>query len=233
MKRVICLMLAGSAVLAGCGGDDDPAPETPVVTPTTEKTPAISKQDFIEQGDGICAEVNAALGALDSTDAEATAERADLYDGMVDKLRGLGKPDDEAGLDAVLSSGDDLAAAESDAADAADQGDDTALAAAESEASASQAEFAAAASDYGFEECGQGATAPGAAGVTTPGTATAPVAPVTPAPVTPTTPAPSTAAPAPSGGTSEGTSPGAGTAGGGTAGGATGGTSGSGGVGPG
>ena len=224
MKRAICLMiLLAAAVTAGCGGDDS-EPETPVTTPTVDEAPSqVSKEAFITGGDGVCAEVNAALGSL-STETTSAGQRADLYDGMVDRLRDIGTPDDDTGLDEFYDAADDLVAAEQDAADAAQDGDDAALAAAQTEAATAGENFSEAAASYGFEDCGQGATS----------TVTAPSAPVTDAPVVPADPVPTTpaapVAPAPDPGT---TGAGGGTTGdtGGAAG--TGGTSGSGGVGPG
>jgi hypothetical protein len=208
MKRAICLMaFAPVVLLAACGGDGDDT-TTPALTPTVETPQNLSKAEFIQQGDGICAEVNAALGTLTSagTDVSAAAsQRADLYEGMIDRIRGLGKPSDETGLDDFLNAGDDLVAAEK-------AGSDTASA---------LADFQSAASDYGFQDCGQGPSAPSTS-ATAPSAPGAPVAPVTPVtPVAPATPAPAPTTPsAPSGGA-------------GTGGGTGGGTSGSGGVGPG
>ena len=225
MKCAICLLAFSASVLAaGCGGEDS-APETPITTPTVEDTSSrISKEEFITGGDGVCAEVNAALGSLSAEPASAAGQRADLYEGMVDRLRDIGTPDDDTGLDEFYDAADDLVAAEQDAADAAQDGDDTALAAAQTEAATAGENFSEAAASYGFEDCGQGATS----------TVTAPSAPVTDAPVVPAEPVPTTpaapVAPAPDPGT---TGAGGGTTGdtGGAAG--TGGTSGSGGVGPG
>jgi hypothetical protein len=219
------MTLVPVVLLAGCGGDDS-APETPIVTPTVEEPTELSKEQLITAGDGVCAEVNAALGSLSSeaTDAASAAgQRADLYEGMMDRLRDLGVPEDRAGLDEVLSAGDDLIEAEQDAEEAAVDGDDTALASAESEAATAGATFSDAATSFGFEDCGQGPTAPVTAAPDP--SATAPVVPAEPVPTTPA--APVTPAP-PSGGAGTDT----GTDGGGT--GDTGGTTGgSGGVGPG
>jgi uncharacterized membrane protein YgcG len=234
MKRAIWLMTVFSVALlgiAGCG-DDDSAPETKIVTPTVDAPGQQSKEQFITEADGICAEVNAALGSLSesttTSEADAASQRADLYEGMMDRLRGLATPDDDAGLDQFLSAGDELAAAEADAAQAAQDGDDTSLAAAESDAAAAGTTFSSAATDYGFEDCGQGATTPSTT-VTSPSTA----APVVPAEPVPAAPAPAPVTPTTSPGS---TGTGGGTTGSGTdtGGGTTGdGTSSSGGVGPG
>jgi hypothetical protein len=232
MKRAICLVATiPLAVLVGCGGGDDSSP-TQVLTPTVETPTALSKENFIKGGDGICAEVNAALGSLSNSSADSastTAQRADLYEGMIERLHGLGNPTDDTGLDDFYSAGDDLVSAQKSAESAAGQNDATSLASAESEVASAEANFQSAASAYGFQDCGQGPSTPSTS-TETPATVT-PAAPTTPA--APVTPAP---APAPTGGATTGGGTGGATGGGtGTGtGGGTGGTSGgSGGVGPG
>jgi hypothetical protein len=240
------MTLIPAALVLGCGGGDDSTPKTEIVSPTVQEPTALSKEQFIKQADGICAEVNAALGTLSNTTSSAidARQRADLYQGLIEKLRGLGRPKDDSGLDQVLSDGDDIVSAQKQAEQATRNGDDTALASAQSEASSAEAAFSSAADSYGFKECGQGPSTSSST-VTTPssGVPATPSAPVTttPAPVAPSAPtggAPTPAAPTGSatsgGGTTGGGTTGTGTAGGGaTGGGATGGTSGSGGVGPG
>jgi hypothetical protein len=222
---IAALMLA----VAGCGGDDD-SPDETVLTPTSGTPQTTSKADFLRDGDAICAEVNAAIGTIQSTSvsdpSSIVGQEADLYEGMMQRLEGLGRPSDDEGLDDVLDAGNALVNAERDAELAAQRGDDAGLAEAESEASSALGDFQAAAEAYGFSECGQSPEAP-----SVPGTApaTAPVAPA-PAPsvvpTTPVTPTPTTPAP-PTGGAGEGGGTGGGT------GGDTGDTGGTGGIGPG
>jgi len=204
MKRAICLMtLIPMAILAGCGSGGD-STQTQIATPTVKTQTSISKAQFIKEGDGICAEVNAALGSLSSSSTTSSAsvaqQRAALYQGMIERLRGLGTPDDQTGLDQVLSSGDDIVSAEQKVETATTNNDSAALASAENEAASAEAAFSSAASSYGFQDCGGGPTTPSST-ATTPSTA----APVTPAAPTTVTPAPV----APSGGTG-GTSGGSG-----------------------
>jgi hypothetical protein len=219
MKRALCLIAAVPLVaFGGCGDDDDSASETPVLTPTVSEPAPLSRENFITAADGICAEVNAALGTLASSDTDTSTvseQRADLYEGMMERIEGLGTPTDDAGITDFLDAGNALV-------DAEQGGDSTEIASAE-------LQFSSAASDVGFEDCGQGPSTPSTAPAT--GVPSAPTAPATP--VTPTAPATAPAPTAPSGGAGTGT--GGGTAGGGTGtgGGTGGGTSGSGGVGPG
>jgi uncharacterized membrane protein YgcG len=241
MRRAICLtgVFAALLVVSGCGGGDDSLPETPVLTPTAESPTTLSKDDFISQADGICAEVNAAVGTVDasSTDAaSAISQKADLYSGMLERIKSLGQPDDDTGLSDFYSAGDDLVQAEDDAKLAAERGDDAALASAESDASSALSSFQSAADAYGFQDCGQGPSAPSST-TTTPSTVT-PVTPTTPVPTTPVapapTPAPAAPPPPPSGGANTGGGSTGGATGGGTSGGgSTGGGSSSGGIGPG
>jgi hypothetical protein len=219
--------------VSGCGGGDDSPSESSNLTPTAA-TPTLSKADFISQADDICAEVNAAVGTVDSgtTDAaSAVGQKADLYEGMIERIKGLGDAASDSALSDFFSSGDDLVQAEKDAQLAAERGDDAGLATAESDASTALSSFQSAAQSYGFQECGQGPSAPTtstpgvpATGTVVPPTTTTP-GPVAPAPAAPVAPAPPPPAP-PSGGAGTG----GGAAGGGSSGG---GSSGSGGIGPG
>jgi hypothetical protein len=220
MRRAFILVAAPIAcalLAAGCGDDDSPS-ET-VLTPTSGTPQTVTKADLLSEGDGICAEVNAAVGAVSAsavTDASSLAsQRADLYDGMIDSLRALGTPSDDDGLDQFFDAGDDLVSAERDAELAAQRGDDSGLAEAETEAGSALDSFQSAAEAYGFSECGQPpeAVTPGDETATVPvpaGPGPTPLAPA-PAPV-PTTPAP------PTGGAGEGGGDTGGGTGGGTGG---------------
>jgi hypothetical protein len=172
MKR---LLLHSGAVglvafaIAGCGGGDDEETTAAPTTTAAEVPAALSKEELIAQGDGICAEVNAAVGTVSATDAAAASQSvqvADLYAGMVERLRSLGRPsDDSTGYDEFIGATEQLGQAESDVQLAAERGEEEALTAAESDASSALASFQSAASAYGFTECPEGpsAPAPGAA----------------------------------------------------------------------
>jgi uncharacterized membrane protein YgcG len=237
-KILVALGVSAVLLVAGCGGDDDSLPETPVLTPTEGASADLSEAEFVEQADEVCAEVNAAVGTVDAstTDvASAVGQKADLYEGMVERIRDLGQPADDPDLDEFFAAGDALVQAEQDAQLAATRGDDAGLASAEAEASAALEDFQAAAESYGFQECGQGPSAPSTipgSPATAPAPSVTPVAP--PATVTPAAPpAPAPVAPAAPTVPSGGAGTGGGTGGSGGGGSTGGGNSGSGGIGPG
>src|SRR4051794_500559 len=96
-KKTIPLLLAALLALAvaGCGGGGET--ETTAAS-TVEEPQKLTKAELIEQGDGVCAEVNAAVGALSSEIAESavpetTEKTANLYTGMVERLQELGTPE--------------------------------------------------------------------------------------------------------------------------------------------
>jgi hypothetical protein len=155
--------------IAGCGGGDGDGDTTPAVAPAVETTAALSKEELVAQGDAICAEVNAAVGTLASTDVGGGAtQAAELYEGMAERLVDLGAPsDDSAGYSEFSAAAEGLAQAESDVQLAAERGEDAALVTAETEASSALASFQSAATAFGFEQCGEGPSAPvsGSSGV--------------------------------------------------------------------
>jgi uncharacterized membrane protein YgcG len=225
--------------IAGCGGGDDDTTAPPATAPV-ETPVALSKEELIEQGDGICAEVNAAIGTVTTTGSGGASQAiqvADLYSGMVERLKGLGAPDDDsAGYSELIAAGEQLAQAESDVLLAAERGEEEALAAAETEASSALTSFQAAATSYGFEQCGEGPSVPvpgdaaGEAPVEEPGEGIEEeVLPEAEEEVEEVAPEAGGAAPTEEGGTGGGAPAGGGTAGGGE----TGGGGSSGGVGPG
>jgi hypothetical protein len=149
-------------LVAGCGGggDDDSTESTAV---TTAAPTALSRAELIEQGDAICAEVNAAVGTVGSSSAETgspSAQAADLYSGMIASLNNLGTPQETDGYAEFSSAAEELATAENEVKLASERGDTAALEAAESSASSSLTSFQDAASEYGFEDCSEGPSAP-------------------------------------------------------------------------
>jgi hypothetical protein len=161
-----CLIVAAPAAalaLAGCGGGGGGETTASAPVTTTEATPSLSKAELISQGDAICAEVNAAVGTLGASEAGSASQvsqAADLYSGMVERLKGLGTPGEAEGYDEFMSAADELAQAESDARLASERGEEAALATAQSEASAALTSFQEAATAYGFKDCGEAPSPP-------------------------------------------------------------------------
>lgn len=171
-NKTILLLLAALVALAiaGCGGGGDET-ETTVAT-TTEEPEKLTKAELIERGDDICAETNAAVGALDAEPEESavpeTIEKtANLYTGMVERLQELGAPEgDESSYMKFMEAAEELAKVEGEVKLASEREDTAALGEAATEAAPALEEFETQAEIYGFEECSEG---PGAVTPSTPG----------------------------------------------------------------
>lgn len=167
-RRLLPILLLVALALAGCGGggDDDSTAAAPAAT--TEAPAALSKEELIAQGDAICAEVNAAVGTVGSTSSGASDQAgqvASLYDGMVERLQGLGAPsDDSTGYPEFIAAAEQLSQAESNVSLAAGRADEEALASAEAEASSALSSFQSSAVAFGFEQCGEAPAAPAPSG---------------------------------------------------------------------
>jgi hypothetical protein len=153
-------------LVAGCGGGggDDSSEST---TTTVAAPKALSKTELIEQGDAICAEVNAAVGSVGSSSTENSSpasQAADLYSGMVASLNNLGTPQETEGYAEFSSAAEELAKAEDEVKLASERGDTAGLEAAESNASEALTSFQNAASEYGFSDCSEGPSAPATSG---------------------------------------------------------------------
>jgi hypothetical protein len=147
-------------VIAGCGGGGDETETT--TTPTVEEPVALTKDELIDEGDGICAEVNAAVGALaasettEGSSAEETEKIANLYTGMVERLQDLGAPEGDDGSYAkVMEAAEELAKVEGEAKLAAEREDLEAMEEARGEAAVALEEFQTQAEIYGFEDCSE------------------------------------------------------------------------------
>jgi hypothetical protein len=158
--KTLLLLLAAliALVVAGCGGGGDE--ETETTTPTVEEPAALTQDELIEQGDGICAEVNAAVGALTSSESEEAGSPeqsekvANLYLGMVERLQELGAPEEADSDYAKFSEAtEQLAKVEGEMKLAAEREDLPAMEEAGQEASAALEEFQSQAAIYGFEDC--------------------------------------------------------------------------------
>lgn len=158
---IVALPLATIAI-AGCGGGGDDDETTASAPATTAAPPALTKAELIEQGDAVCAEVNAAIGTVASS-AEAgdqVTQVAGLYTGMVDSLKNLGAPDETDGYSEFVTAAEEFATAEDEVKLASERGDEAGVLSAESKAASAFASFQTAAQNYGFEECGEGPSAP-------------------------------------------------------------------------
>ena len=223
-------------LVAGCGGGGDDE-STESTAATTEAPAALSKAELIEQGDAICGEVNAAVGAAGAGEGsgDAVAQVAGLYSGMVASLNNLGAPEEKEGYTEFSEAAEELATAENEVKLAAEREDAATLEGAESNASSALTSFQNAASEYGFKDCGEGPSAPvatapsGEPGEAEAGIEAETVEPEAVEPEPEAEPAPEVA---PETGGAGGATEGGGTAGAPEAGGGTGGGS-SGGIGPG
>lgn len=152
--------------MVGCGGGG--GGDSSESTATNASAPrALSKAELIEQGDAICAEVNAAVGSVGSSEAENSSpasQAADLYSGMVASLNNLGTPQETDGYAEFSSAAEELAKAEDEVKLASERGDTAGLEAAESNASEALTSFQNAASEYGFKDCSEGPSAPATSG---------------------------------------------------------------------
>ena len=160
-KLLLALPIAALAIV-GCGGGGDDSTAT-TAAPTEATTTALSKAELIEQGDAICAEVNAAVGTVGASSAETgspAAQVADLYGGMIASLTNLGTPAETDGYAEFSSAADELSTAENEVKLASERSDAPGLESAESNASAALASFQEAAEEYGFGDCSEGPSAP-------------------------------------------------------------------------
>ena len=149
-------------LIAGCGGGGGETTESTAAAAAPAPL-TLSKADLIKQGDAICAEVNAAVGTLSSTASEGAsqiAQEAELYKGMVERLKGLGTPEEPEGYDQFIAAADELAQAQGNAALAAARGESESLETAQTEASSALSSFQSAAAEYGFEDCSEAPSAP-------------------------------------------------------------------------
>lgn len=160
-KLLLALPIAALAI-TGCGGGGDDSTATTAAS-TEATTTALTKAELIEQGDAICAEVNAAVGTVGASSAETgspAAQVADLYSGMISSLKNLGTPAETDGYAEFSSAADELASAEGEIKLASERSDTPGLETAESNASSVLSTFQEVAQEYGFKECGEGPSAP-------------------------------------------------------------------------
>lgn len=161
--KTILILLAVLAALfvAGCGGGGG-GETTESTAATTEEPTTLSKEELIKQGDAICGEVNAAVGALSGETSETAVQgqiekTSNLYTGMIERLKELGTPEGDSGEYAKFwESAEELAKVEGEVKLAAEREDTTALGEAASKAAPALEEFESQAGVYGFEDCSKG-----------------------------------------------------------------------------
>ena len=159
----IAIPLAALAV-AGCGGGGgDTSEATQAKKP--EEPAKLSKAEFITRGDGICGEVNSAVGSIDTSESEAAsseqvAEVASLYTSMIERLAKLGTPSEMDGYAEFSEAAEELAKAEGEVKAAAEKEEPGALEEASNAAVPALENFQNEAAIYGFEDCSEGPQAP-------------------------------------------------------------------------
>jgi hypothetical protein len=165
----IALLLAALLVLvaAGCGGGGGSDSTAATEAATTEAAPKLTKAELISQGDAICGEVNAAVGSVGASAADTqsqTEQVATLYTGMVSSINELGTPkEDPAEYAEFSAAAEELAKVEGEIKLAAEREDSAAVSEASTEAATALENLQTTAAAYGFEDCGQGPTAPASA----------------------------------------------------------------------
>src|SRR5882757_1199961 len=151
-------------VASGCGGGGSSS--TTTAKPKTEEKPQLSKAELITQGDGICGEVNTAIGSVSESAAESssqTTQTANLYIGMVESLQRLGRPSPATGYSEFMGAAEKLAKVEGEIKKASETEEIATLEIASQEAVPAVEEFQSEAAVYGFEDCSEGPHAPEAA----------------------------------------------------------------------
>jgi heme oxygenase len=157
---LLLLAVLAALLVAGCGGGG--GDETTETTASVEEPQKLTKAELIEQGDDICAETNAAVGALSaevetSSLPETTEKTSNLYIGMVEGLQELGSPEGaESSFTSFMEAAEELAKVEGEVKLAAEREDTAALGEASSEATPALEEFETQAETYGFKVCSEG-----------------------------------------------------------------------------
>jgi hypothetical protein len=165
LDPALAALLALVIVVGGCGGGGSES-STTTAKKKVEAPAALSKGDFIRQGDAICAEVNTAIGSVEESASETssqTTQIANLYVGMVQGLQGLGQPAEKVGYSEFMGAAEVLAMVEGDLKKAAEEEDLVTEEEAAQEAAPAVEEFQSQAAVYGFEDCSEGPHAPEAA----------------------------------------------------------------------
>ena len=214
LSAVAVVFIVLVLLFRSCGGDEEPAPVTPLSGATGLSGVALTADDYIAQADPICLEANTALAAVDDSDAEAAAtENGQILNNELASLQTLTLAPGEDGEDKLakfLGAIEDQIIDYRDLVTASEREDTAGVAELDAAADAAAAEAAKAARNFGFEVCGdleqvgeatETSTEDGETDATdvasdtaaaTDAVTEAPAAPVTPAPETtePVEPAP-------------------------------------------
>jgi len=171
---LLILGVLAALLVAGCGGGGGETEST--TTATIEEPMALTKDELIAQSDGICAEVNAAVGTLANAESEAASATgnsekiANLYLGMVERLQELGTPEGDSGDYAkFMEAAEELAKVEGELKLAAEREDVAAIEEKGGEAASALESFQSQAAIYGFEDCSEEPGVPTPAGGATAG----------------------------------------------------------------
>jgi hypothetical protein len=197
-RRLVALagvvVVIGLIVAIASAGGDGGSDITPVETTTTQ---ALSKGDFINSADSICAETATTIANLSGTDtAQDAQQELDNTKSELQQIRSLPQPQEgSSDLDAFFTALKDQIRSLSKQQKAAQSGDTATLASIQTQLDAAEGNVREAAAAYGFKRCGKpGSPTTGGGGgpattsppaSTVPAPTTTPVAPTTTAPVTP------------------------------------------------
>jgi hypothetical protein len=161
---VLALLLLGALGLSACGGGGSSTSTDATEASTEEAKPTLTKEELITQGDEICAEINTAVGSVGASAAAPSSQStqvSNLYVNLVSSLEQLGKPSEGGSEYAeVIGAAEDLAQIEGEVKLAAEREDSTGLTEAETKAAQALEQFQLKATAFGFEQCGQGPSAP-------------------------------------------------------------------------
>ena len=182
-------------LVKSCGGDDEPeTPLTQVGTTDGGGAVALSPEDFILEADAICAQANAAVGALDPTDPNAVRDELQITSDEYDQVRSLNVDDNSGTLRRFMAQFKQVVDALRLKNSATKQNDVARIDDAQLALDTAEAEARTLGERYGFADCGQwldaGQAPEGAAGTdagTDAGTATEPTDSGGVAPTEPTT----------------------------------------------
>jgi len=211
-RRLVALSaLAGVFIVIvilvrSCGGDDEsttPLPATGTSTPPT----SLTQDAYVSQADDICRETNTSISEIDTSDTNQAAEdQGTAIASELNSLQTLPAPTDgQDQLDNFLQALQTQVNLYEQRTTAVQRGDDSAVSEIDSKIDSAEAKAESAASDFGFEACGNfsetsasaggGGGGGGGGGETTTETTSetgGTVVPTTPVPTTTTPPATTT-----------------------------------------